>query len=324
MVISAKKRLAVVTAVYWFLLLYIIAALVWWFIALNRQNQQMTSYKLQALQPTGSDFAAKRLAIINEKERKSAGYIGEGTVFLAFLVLGAIFLYRGVRRQIKWQQQEQDFMMAVTHELKTPIAVARLNLETLQRHQLEEPRRQKLIQMTLEETNRLNTLTSNILVSAQLEARRYNLQKEELDLSALVKSCVLDFKQRFPDRNWQTAIDEEIDIKGDALLLQILVNNLLENALKYSPRTGVIACNLHKHHHHALLSITDEGPGIPDAEKKKIFRKFYRVGNEQTRTAKGTGLGLFMCRKIAADHRAQIRVTNNLPTGSNFTVNFTV
>lgn len=324
MVISVKKRLVMVTVVYWFLLLYIIAALVWWFIALNNQNRQMTSYKLNELKLDDPAFEAKRLTIMKEKERKAAQYIGEGTTFLAFLLLGAVFLYRAVRRQIKWQQQEQDFMMAVTHELKTPVAVARLNLETLQKHQLEESRRQKLIQMTLEETHRLNALTSNILVSAQLESGRYNIQKEELDLSALTISCIMDFKQRFPERNWRTAIDEEIDMKGDALLLQILVNNLLENALKYSPKEGVITCSLHRHHHHILLSVTDQGPGIPDAEKKKIFGKFYRIGNEQTRTAKGTGLGLFMCRKIAADHRAQIRVTDNLPSGSTFTVNFTV
>src|SRR5580765_7492926 len=133
-------------------------------------------------------------------------------------------------------QQQQNFMMAITHELKTPIAVAKLNLETLQKHKLEENKQQKLIQATLQEANRLNTLTNNILISSQLEGGGYELAKEELDFSLLAATCMLDFHNRFPGRKSETAIEEDTDIKGDALLLQILVNNLLENAVKYSPK----------------------------------------------------------------------------------------
>jgi two-component system, OmpR family, sensor histidine kinase CiaH len=106
--------------------------------------------------------------------------------------------------------------------------------------------------------------------------------------------------------------------------LQILVNNLLENAMKYSPKDGTISCNLSKNHHKVVLSVVDEGAGIPDQEKKKIFEKFYRIGNEETRTAKGTGIGLYLCRKIAEDHNADIRVTDNPPSGANFSIRFPV
>lgn len=104
-----------------------------------------------------------------DRKRNTTKYVSEGITFLALILLGAVFVYRAVRQQIKLQQQQQNFMMAITHELKTPIAVAKLNLETLQKHQLEETKRQKLIQMTLQETTRLNNLASNILVSSQLE-----------------------------------------------------------------------------------------------------------------------------------------------------------
>ena len=213
-------------------------------------------------------------------------------------------------------------MMAVTHELKTPIAVAKLNLETMLKHQLDDTRKQKILQMTLQEIDRLNNLSSNILVSSQLEGGRYRVGKEELDFSDLVKSCVVDFINRYPERHWTTDIEPELDIKGDALLLQILVNNLLENAMKYSPREGMISCALKKDHQKVILSVSDEGGGIPDSEKKKIFEKFYRIGNEETRTAKGTGIGLYLCHKIADDHNADIRVTDNHPTGANFIIRF--
>jgi K+-sensing histidine kinase KdpD len=104
--------------------------------------------------------------------------------------------------------------------------------------------------------------------------------------------------------------------------LQILVNNLLENAMKYSPKDGTIQCRLLKDQRKIILSVIDEGKGIPDVEKKKIFEKFYRIGNEETRTAKGTGIGLYLCSKIAEDHNADIRVTDNHPSGANFSIRF--
>ncbi len=112
--------------------------------------------------------------------------------------------------------------MAVTHELKTPIAVAKLNLETLQRYKLEEQRQQKIIAATLQETNRLNVLANNILISAQLEGHGYRTLKDELDFGALVGSAVNEFQTRFPDRKWQSAIGTDLTLTGDTLLLQIL------------------------------------------------------------------------------------------------------
>lgn len=322
MEVAAKKRFYFASILYWFLLLYIIAELVFWFIALEKQNGQMTNYRLNELKLDDPTYQQQYDQIFEEKKRKTTQYVGEGVTFLGLTLLGAFFVYRSFRRQVSFQQQQQNFMMTVTHELKTPIAVAKLNLETLQKHSLEELKRQKLMQMTLQEVNRLNTLVNNILVSAQLEGKRYHMSGEELDLSELVKSCFQDFRLRFPERNWQSAIEKEIDIKGDPLLLQILVNNLLENAVKYSPREAPITCKLHQAGRQVVLEVIDQGPGIPDEEKGRVFEKFYRIGNENTRTAKGTGLGLYLCHKIAKDHKASIRVLDNLPSGCNFSVSF--
>jgi two-component system, OmpR family, sensor histidine kinase CiaH len=109
---------------------------------------------------------------------------------------------------------------------------------------------------------------------------------------------------------------------GDLILLQLLVSNLVENALKYSPREGVIDVTLEHKGRHTLLSVKDQGPGIPDEEKKRIFGKFYRTGQEATRRTKGTGLGLYLCLKIAQDHKATLKVADNSPVGSIFTVVF--
>ena len=317
-----KKRLAVATTVYWILLAYIVTGLGWWFIALQRQNHQMTRYQLQQLKLDNPAYEARVDAIQTEENNKTAQYIGEGSTFLFLILLGAIFVYREVRRQIRLQLQQQYFMMAVTHELKTPIAVTKLNLETLQKHKLDEAKQHKIIQAGLQEVGRLDTLANNILVASQLEGGGYTQVKESLDLSILVKQSVQDYRLRFPERRWEAHIEPENSVNGDFLLLQMLVNNLVENALKYSPRDSTITVLLEKKGHHIQLSVKDQGQGIPDEEKKKIFGKFYRTGQETTRQTKGTGLGLYLCRKITDDHHAKIKVTDNSPTGSIFTVVF--
>jgi two-component system, OmpR family, sensor histidine kinase CiaH len=227
-----------------------------------------------------------------------------------------------VRRQFRVQQQQQNFMMAVTHELKTPISVVKLNLETMQKYSLDAEKQKKLIWVMLKETSRLNFLTNNILVASELEGGGHKFSKEELDLSDLLKDCIHDFSARFPERIFKSEIQQGADVKGDALLLQMMINNLLENAVKYSPKETPVSAILKKENGLVQLQVMDEGPGIAEEEKKKIFSKFYRIGNEATRKTQGTGLGLYLCSKIARDHNADIAVTNNIPRGSNFTVIF--
>ncbi len=317
-----KKRLVIATTVYWVLLAYIISGLVWWFIALRQQTRQMSSYKIQELKMDDPDYLSRLNAISLEEQRKIAQYIGEGSTFLLLILIAAIYVYREVRRQILLQQQQQNFMMAVTHELKTPIAVAKLNLETLQKYRLDEQKQQKIIQAALQETERLDTLATNILVSSQLEGGGYTIAKEEMDLSALTQSVIADFTARFPARHWTISVQPDLAVTGDALLLEMLVSNLIANAMKYSAKEGKLGVELRKQGKRILLSVKDEGPGIKEDEKKKIFKKFYRTGNEETRSTQGTGLGLYLCSRIAADHKAHIHVSDNAPAGSIFTVIF--
>ena len=322
MSLFGKKRLAIATAVYWVLLAYIITGLGFWYIALQKQSRQMTAYELRELKKDDPAYESRLIAINAEADLKTAQYIGEGSTFLLLILVGAIFVYREVRRQIRQQLQQQNFMMAVTHELKTPIAVTKLNLETLQKHRLDEQKQQRIIQTALQETGRLDTLANNILIASQLEGGDYTRSKEELDFSVLVRQIVQDLRHRYPDRNWEDTIEPDLILTGDPLLLQMLVSNLAENAIKYSSREGLITIILRKEKGPVVLSVMDEGAGIPDEEKKKIFDKFYRTGQEKTRSTQGTGLGLYLCRKIARDHKATIKVTDNSPVGSIFTVVF--
>ena len=324
---TAGKKFRIVTIIYWLLLLYIVAALVWWFITLEKQNERLTDLRISELNSKKDiielgKFTEQYLKIESASSRNTKKYIAEGITFLILILIGAFFVFRSVRRQFMMQYQQQNFMMAITHELKTPISVAKLNLETLQKYQLDADKQKKLIRMTLQETARLDTLINNILVSSQLEGGGYISSKEELDFSSLFKDCIREAKSRYPDRIFSEDIKPDIEIAGDLLLLQLMISNLVENAVKYSSKEKPITCKLNKAGNVVILNIIDEGVGIKDDEKTKIFQKFYRTGNEATRKTQGTGLGLYLCRKIAEDHNADISVTNNVPYGSNFAIHF--
>ncbi len=322
-----RKKLRLTTIIYWLMLVYIVAALVWWLVSLLDQNraiaeQQYRNLEIRKTEMTGTDYEREKDFIFNEEKRNARKYVAEGIAFLILIFVGAVFVYRSVRRQFRLQLQQQHFMMAVTHELKTPIAVVKLNLETLQKYHLDPEKQKRMIRTTLDETSRLNTLTSNILVSSQLEGGGYLSAKEDLDLSNLLKDCIRDFRARFPERIFKEEVETDADVKGDALLLQMLINNLLENAVKYSPKDKPVTAVLKKSPAATELQVIDEGPGISEDEQKKIFKKFYRVGNEETRKTQGTGLGLYLCQKIAKDHNADITMTNQSPRGSKFVVVF--
>ncbi len=145
-----KNKLTIATWAYWILLLYIIAALVWWFVELNQQSIEMYQFKKELLSLQDPNYQVKMNFIEEERRRNIAQYLGEGLTFLALMILGAVYVYRAVRKQIRLNEQQQNFMMAVTHELKTPIAITRLNLETLQRRKLDNAQQDKIIDITLQ------------------------------------------------------------------------------------------------------------------------------------------------------------------------------
>ncbi|MBP9097721.1 MAG: two-component sensor histidine kinase [Ferruginibacter sp.] len=315
-----SKKIKVIFFFYWFLLLYIIAALVWWYIALNRQNAQMTAFELQELKKDVPQYQEKYDYILELERRKTAQYAGEGATFFLLIVAGAFFVYRAASRELKLSRQQQNFMMAITHELKTPIAIAKINLETLQLRKLDEEKQQQIIHNTLQETSRLNSLCNNMLVSSQIEAGGYQVTNEEINISTLMTECVSDYKIRFPQRKFQSAIQDELFVIGDKMLLQIAINNLVDNAIKYSPKESPITLEADLKSSRVSIRVKDEGKGVEAHEKKKIFDKFYRAGNEATRKAKGTGLGLYLTRKIIGSHKGEIFIKDNTPHGSIFII----
>lgn len=315
-----------ISFIYLFVLAYTILALVWWGVLLYNQSEQITRFEIQNLalridnRTRPIEYHQQLERIQTAEQRRSFMFFGEGIIFLAIILLGGFFVYRSIWKQMRLSQQQQNFMMAVTHELKSPIAAAKLNLETIRRHKLDEEKQLRLVDNTIRETNRLDQLCNNILLASQMEAQRYQLFREDVNFSALLESGVKEMQARILSHTIQAHILPGVWMNGDKFMLQILLSNLVENAVKYAPKHTVIDVRLQEAGNHLKLKVTDEGPGIPVDERERIFLKFYRIGNENTRKAKGSGLGLFLCSKIVQQHGGTITVKDNIPNGASFEI----
>jgi signal transduction histidine kinase len=319
-----RKSIREATLIYWLVFIYTIAALVWWFISLENQNAEIRNLENKLLETRiagGEQTAAYRFAALQiqkEQKRRTTRNISEGLTFLGVIMIGAVFVYKAVKKRLRLNRQQQNFIMAVTHELKTPVAIAKLNIETLLKRKLEIPQQEKLLRNTLMEMHRLNDLATNILVVSQMESGDYKMQFEQVQCSLLVNNLLQDLRIQHPNREIHSSVKEQVFYTGDPLMLKLVFSNLIDNAIKYSPKNTPVNVQLTENQ----FSVSDSGTGIEQADKKNVFEKFFRAGNEFTRTAKGTGLGLYLCKKILTDHRATITINDNKPTGSIFTINF--
>lgn len=317
------NKLQLVRVVYWLFLTYMVAAFIWWYVTLVNQSEQIANVQFGAIQYNDPNLSKKVQAIQDFQLRKNKQYIGEGLTILCLFLLGAIYVYRSLLKQLRYSNQQQNFMMAITHELKTPIAITQLNMETLLKRQLDPAQQKKMLEVSLLETQRLDNLCNNILLASQLDMGEYKANTQDVDLSFLVAQTVQIFQNRFQQRIFKSNIQAPIIMKGESVLLQLLINNLIDNSIKYSPDGGDIDIELSQTGSLITLLVKDEGVGVETTDREKIFEKFYRAGEEHTRSTKGTGLGLYLCKRIAIFHNAKLAVHSNSPKGTifSFTLN---
>ena len=268
--------LKMIIYVYWLLLVYLIAALGWWYYELDQQNDQMLAYQQEQIHKGfGGDISLVEAQDAHDRNAKQ--FIGEGMTFLIFTIFGAIFVYGAVRRQIRYHLQQKNFMLAVTHELKTPIAVTKLSLETMKRHQLSEEKQQKLLGDAINETERLDMLCNNILLSSQMESGGYQSNKQDFNCANMCRLAVGSFAKRYPNRKFEVNTPDEMFCFGEEFLIRLVLNNLIENAIKYTPVETPIHVTLTEMNHTIEIAVADYGKGIADKDKSKVFEKFYRL-----------------------------------------------
>ncbi len=262
--------------------------------------------------------------VVDLDPSRMAMVMGEGSVFIFLLGVGGYFIHASIKKEDRLHERQQNFLLSVTHELKSPLAAIKLSLQTIVKRDLEKQMQASLLNNSLKDIERLDDLVENMLLATKIESRTYSFPKEEFDFSELVTK-ITDRLQVHSCGNEQlinTKIKSGIKVVGDRFALSSVVTNLVENAVKYSGPCAEIAVELRQIDMKPVLTVSDKGLGIPDAEKMLIFDKFYRVGDENVRKSKGTGLGLFIVKEVLQNHDADISVKDNVPQGAIFEVTF--
>lgn len=261
--------------------------------------------------------------ILQVRPDKAGMILGEGAVFILLITVGVIFLHKSLKKEHRLRSQQRNFLLSVTHELKSPLASIKLYLQTILKRDLERSQINAFLNNSLKDIERLDDLVENMLIATRMENRSYSFPKEEFDFSNLIEKVSERLQvHTCSTQTIYTDVQPNIKIKGDKFALSLVVSNLIENAVKYSPACDEVNVSLAAVDNTIVLRVADKGVGIPDSEKEKIFEKFYRVGSEDTRKTKGTGLGLFIVKEVLKVHQAQIRVKNNKPEGTIFEVTF--
>ena len=303
---------------------YILLQFLWWEILLVKQNSKIIDekQKLIELSSTNEIKLKQDLQFLHHKEKmQTVMIVSEGTVFLLLLLFGIYKIKQALDKESELNNQQKNFFLSITHELKTPIAATKLQLQTLQKQKLDEATKQELINNALLETERLNTLIDNVLFASRLETDEFIFKKEKQNLSEFILTILNRYyKSEISKGELKFEGGEDIYGEVDIHAFPSIITNLVDNAIKYSPKQVAIVIKLAKDKNTSVLSVADRGCGIPDQDKEKIFTKFFRAGNEETRNSKGTGLGLYIVNYIVKKHSAKIRVRNNSPQGSIFEI----
>lgn len=263
--------------------------------------------------------------LVRLQPAKTGMIMGEGLTFVIVFTVGALSLHKSVKREKKLQEQKRNFLLSVTHELKSPLASIKLLLQTIQKRSLTKEQILDFIDKSLLDIERLDDMVENMLLASKIDNQSYTFPKATFNLSGLVDSIVNRLQITKCDCNQQiinAEIEPKIEITGDKFALTSVVTNLIENAVKYSKPCEVVGVKLFLKEDKIYLQVADHGIGIADEEKSRIFDKFYRVGSEDTRNTKGTGLGLYIVKEVLNKHQASIRVKDNRPAGSIFEVVF--
>lgn len=248
--------------------------------------------------------------IEEDRRRGVIMFASEGSFFVVLIILGAYLIYRTVRQSAELRRRQQNFIAAVTHELKAPLASVKLYAETLERPNLEREQQVRYLCRMLEDVARLEGLIDNILLAGRLEQKGFHIKARRSNFSRDLAEYV-DAMRGTLERNQvelRTEIEPGIEAVTDYDAMRRVVDSIIDNAVKYSGDRKEVELTLRAEGDTLVLKVEDFGSGVPEEERERVFDAFYRVGDEMTRRIKGTGLGLYLVREIVSAHGGEVKL----------------
>lgn len=322
-------------AVFYAMFVYIVASFLWWAMLFLRANrdafredvaQASATWVARGLavgekrQAEGFEQTEAYAALHAELRRRNSMVIGEGFVFLSLIAVGFWRIQSAFRQEIELTRRQNNFLLSITHELKSPLASIRLSMDTLRSRKLNQEHVERIASMALDDVDRLERLVQNILLASRIEDPRHRFAMEPMDLAHTAQEALRALRRRYPEQTFQYQGTHQVPLQGDPFAWLSVVTNLLDNAVKYSPEGSPVHLEIQRQGADWTLCVDDAGPGIPPEEQERVFERFYRIGNEETRSSKGTGLGLFIVQEIVKAHGGHIKVETSRFGGSRFVV----
>lgn len=245
--------------------------------------------------------------------------IGEGAVFFIIVILGLWKIQSSIKKELELSKQKKNFVLSVTHELKTPLSAIKLYLQTLNKHNLNEDKKKEIVQRALEENVRLEHMIENILTASRIESKAYSFHIEEISVKNALDKLISPINS-LESHNIQIQCQDNLSYKTDKFAFETIVSNLIENSLKYAGSSAKIIINCELENNRLKIEFSDNGPGVPENKLQSIFERFVRLENEDTRNSKGTGLGLYIVEQFVRGQHGSIMVENIQPSGLKFTI----
>jgi len=311
------------------LLLTLTSAQVAWWIAENVHYSRTVETRIASLyreaEKAGGTLPEGAIqALAEERAKRINRYLWEGGFFLLVLVGGMSVLTSAIRLDAHLRRRQQNFLAAVSHEFKSPLASIRLSAETLVMRS-GEPETTKLANRILADDERLLRMVDNLLDSARLEQGLHALKPERVELESLVLGMVGTVRDHAASHGIeiQADVSSEYAVRGDRTALETILRNFLDNALKscVAGKGTRIAVTARREDGAVMLSVTDDGLGFEEEEAVRVFQKFYRIGDELQRTTQGTGLGLHIVKRLADLSGAKVRAESPGPgRGATFSI----
>ena len=235
---------------------------------------------------------------------------------------GAVLVLHDITELRRLERVRRDFVANVSHEFKTPLTAIQGFAETLLSGALDDlENRKRFVEIIREHAQRLARLTDDLLKLSRIEAGRLEIEMRPIRVEALVNSCIETARLKAETRGLQIHVDLPENapaVRGDGAQLGEVLQNLLDNALQYTPAGGRIELKARSNGHDVIFTVTDTGIGIPESDLERIFERFYRVDAARSREAGGTGLGLAIARHIVDAHGGRIWVESAVGQGSRF------
>jgi signal transduction histidine kinase len=260
-----------------------------------------------------------------ERRSRLRRYGWEGGFFLAVLIASMVVVARTLAEEAELRRRQENFLAAVSHEFKSPLASLQLSLETIQLRQPTAERLRELVERMTSDLDRLDNLVSELLDSASLESGERRLDKQPVGLAAVAREVAANLAARAATA--KVAIEVRVDggqvIDADPIAVRTVVANLLDNALRATAAAGggSIEVRSESAGGQVRLAVADSGVGFPPHEAARLFEKFYRRGDELRRTGRGTGLGLYIVERLMQLERGSVRAESAGPgRGATFTV----